>query len=209
MKREEVRIDPTPQGIGNEGGAGDGSAASRLHPGLSHHRQLALRRYRALHRARIHADLQVGGPTTCPASPEWVIANMDALFDSYSYWTFSDVFEENGVSSARRRHHRGALVQPLSRRCQRVERRHERRHGLRREWRRRVTRGDFLRRPPVVRRFCGDTGSQRRSRDRLSDVEGARAVALSVGGADGRHFSRAVPAATGVPAPTREGDVKS
>lgn len=30
----------------------------------------------------------------------WVIAHMDSIFDSYSYWTFCDVFEENGVSSA-------------------------------------------------------------------------------------------------------------
>jgi xylan 1,4-beta-xylosidase len=30
----------------------------------------------------------------------WFIAHADHLFDSYSYWTFSDVFEENNISSA-------------------------------------------------------------------------------------------------------------
>ncbi len=30
----------------------------------------------------------------------WFIAHADGLFDSYSYWTFSDVFEENNISSA-------------------------------------------------------------------------------------------------------------
>lgn len=30
----------------------------------------------------------------------WVIAHVDSIFDSYSYWTFCDVFEESGISSA-------------------------------------------------------------------------------------------------------------
>ncbi|MFP4385526.1 MAG: GH39 family glycosyl hydrolase [Spirochaetia bacterium] len=30
----------------------------------------------------------------------WFISHADSLFDSYSYWTFSDVFEENNISSA-------------------------------------------------------------------------------------------------------------
>lgn len=42
------------------------------------------------------------GTTMNAAYVAWVIAHMDGIFDSYSYsyWTFCDVFEENGVSSA-------------------------------------------------------------------------------------------------------------
>lgn len=48
-----------------------------------------------------YAPLDLMHDTTMNAAyVAWIIAHMDDVFDSYSYWTFSDVFEECGVSSA-------------------------------------------------------------------------------------------------------------
>jgi xylan 1,4-beta-xylosidase len=48
-----------------------------------------------------YAPLDLMHETTMNAAyVAWVIAHMDSVFDSYSYWTFSDVFEECGVASA-------------------------------------------------------------------------------------------------------------
>jgi beta-xylosidase len=54
----------------------------------------------------VDAELQVGGPAISPGADDWwepfaeFVAARDLPADSFSYWTFSDVFEEEGVPAS-------------------------------------------------------------------------------------------------------------